>query len=310
VTCGRSCGRTSGRQRGSPPRGGTGGGAPALGRPASNCPASRSRPTSSPKRPSTWSPMGRPSASEPKGIDIAGFPVTFANSPSKVRSSAALRAPAIGSSAVPVRVPRGGGGPPRVGVTHASYRAKNSSALRATRWSAALAHLSSAALIRCPSSQQARVCGSMSSHRGRRPRRRAHRSIVRAVVARYVVHSAGRYSGSSRALGRDSSTTCPSRSSSVAASRTAARYAPCGTRPDRGVSPMAMRRRPGFVRTAAAKRQVTLPATASRRAAESRTESVTACSDQEPVTESPCCGPGGSRALDGFIPNTPHHAAG
>ena len=52
------------------------------------------------------------------------------------------------------------------------------------------------------------------------------------------------------------------------------------------------------------------PAVASSRAALSRTERVSACSETSPLITSPKFGPSGMRARVGFRPNTPQHEAG
>src|SRR5207302_6159019 len=52
------------------------------------------------------------------------------------------------------------------------------------------------------------------------------------------------------------------------------------------------------------------PEVASRRAALSRTDRVTACSTAQPLTASPYSGPSGLRARVGLRPNSPHADAG
>ena len=77
------------------------------GRAASSWEASRNNVASSPNRPRKWTPIGKPSAFQKSGTDIAGLPVAFATHRGKATNDALPAASASGSGGCP------NGGPER-----------------------------------------------------------------------------------------------------------------------------------------------------------------------------------------------------
>src|SRR4029453_11096947 len=64
---------------------------PAHGRALSSCAASRNSVPSSPKRPTNWTPSGRPLDDHASGTDIAGWPVELNSAVNPMLAKTALR---------------------------------------------------------------------------------------------------------------------------------------------------------------------------------------------------------------------------
>ena len=106
----------------------------AQGRAVSIWLASRINVASSPKRPRTCTPIGRPSAVQVIGTDMAGLPARLATTAEWATVWPPRCAARYGSSGVEVIHPIGAGGADMVGVKNTSYVVRKPATVRENRW--------------------------------------------------------------------------------------------------------------------------------------------------------------------------------